>query len=135
MKLFVREVLSDEAHAVFDRYVREDGAELIVPDLFFIECANVFWKWIRRYGYSPKAASAHMRDVTNLGLTAIPTRDVAGDALTIASRYRITAYDGCYLAVAALLRVPFVTADEALVRQMVKGPYDVRWLGDGVMPG
>lgn len=130
VKIFVPEVLSAKAETVFTRFARENGAELVVPDLFFIECANVFWKWIQRSAYSANAACEHLRDLTGLGLTAIPTQLLADDALDIAIKYRVTAYDACYLAAAAQLRLPLITADKKLVDQVARGSYDVQWLGD-----
>ena len=41
VKIFVPEALSAQAQTVFMRFASENDAELIVPDLFFIECANV----------------------------------------------------------------------------------------------
>ena len=130
VKIFVPESLSAEAQTVFARFTRENGAELIVPDLFFIECANVFWKWVRRSAYPAKAAQKHLRDLTSLGLTAIPAQVLANDALEIALKHRVTAYDACYIAAAVQLGLPLITADEKLAWQMTKGSFDVQWLGD-----
>ena len=130
VKIFVPEALSAEAQAVFARFASENGAELIVPDLFFVECANVFWKWAQRSAYPAKAAQEHLRDLTGLGLTAVPTQVLAEDALDIALKYRVTAYDACYIAAASQLRIPLITADEKMARQVEKGPHDVQWLGD-----
>ncbi len=130
VKLFVPETLSAEAQAVFTRFAQENGAELIVPDLFFVECANVFWKWVQRSAYPAKAAQEHLRDLTGLGLTAIPAQVLADDALEIVLKQRVTACDACCIAAASQLQLPLITADEKLARRMEKGPHDVRWLGD-----
>ena len=130
VKIFVPEVLSAQAQEIFGRFASENGAELIVPDFFFIECANVFWKWVQRSAYPPKNAREHLRDLTGLGLTTIPAQLVADDALEIAVEHRITAYDACYIAAAAQLKLPLITADEKLARQVAKGSYEVQWLGD-----
>lgn len=47
-------------------------------------------------------------------------------SLVLAQRHSISAYDACYAALAALLGVPLVTADEKLARTL---PGSV-WLGD-----
>lgn len=130
VKIFVPEALSVEAQGLFARFAAESGAELFVPDLFFVECANVFWKWVQRSAYPVKAAAEHLHDLTGLGLTAIPTQVLVDDALDIALKYRVTAYDACYMAAAMQLRLPLITADEKLVRQVEEGPHNVQWLGD-----
>lgn len=129
VKLFVPEPLSSQAQNLFVRFAQEDDAELVVPDLFFIECANVFWKWVQRSAYSATVATEHLRDLAVLGMTAIPTQVLAYNALEIALKHRITAYDACYVAAAAQLRFPLLTADKKLVSQ-VSQDFDVRWLGD-----
>ncbi|HYA39002.1 MAG TPA: type II toxin-antitoxin system VapC family toxin [Candidatus Methylomirabilis sp.] len=130
VKLFVPEALSVQAQTVFARFAAENGAELIVPDLFFIECANVFWKWVQRSAYSGKNAQEHLHDLATLGLTAIPTQILAHDALGIALTHKITAYDACYLAAASQLKLPLITADAKLATKVTKGSCEVMWLGD-----
>ena len=130
VKIFVPESLSAEAQEIFVRFATENGAELIVPDFFFIECANVFWKWVQRSDYPPQDAQEHLRDLTGLGLSAIPVQVLADEALNIALQHKVTAYDACYVAAAAKLRLPLITADERLVKQIEKGKYDVQWLGE-----
>ena len=51
------------------------------------------------------------------------------DALPIALTHAISAYDACYVALAQRLSVPFVTADQALVRKLAGTSYAVQWLG------
>lgn len=130
VKMFVPESLSVEAQEIFTRFATEENAELIVPDLFFIECANVFWKWVQRSKYSAKDAQEHLHDLSNLGLTVLSTQILANDALEIALDHKATAYDACYIVAATKLQVPLITADERLVKQVKKGKYDIRWLGE-----
>jgi predicted nucleic acid-binding protein len=56
------------------------------------------------------------------------------DALTIAIAYEITAYDASYMALAHHMSVPFVTADEALVRKLDGTGYDILSLGSFASP-
>lgn len=129
VKIFVPETLSDQAQKIFARFASEDGAELVVPDFFFVECANVFWKWAQRSAYPGKDVHSHLQDLTSLGLSAIPAQILAEDALGIALEQRITTYDACYVAASKLTRFPLITADEKLVMKL-KGSHDVQWLGD-----
>ena len=130
VKLCVPEALSEEAHAVFAQLSRSPEAELIVPDLFYIECANIFWKWVRRFRYPKESAQENLADLQRLDLLAIPTQAVAARALEIALETGVTAYDSCYVATAIEEGVPLITADRKLVESLRGTTYDVRWLGD-----
>lgn len=130
VKIFVPETLSTQAQELFARFASENDAELIVPDFFLVECANVFWKWVQRSGYANKDAQAHLHDLISLGLTVFPTELIAEEALEIALKQRITAYDACYVAASKQTGFPLITADEKLVMKLTKGSYDVQWLGD-----
>lgn len=130
VKIFVPEVLAIQAQSLFARFIAEDDAELIVPDFFFIECANVFWKWVQRSAYPARDAQEHLNDLAVFGLTVIPGQVLAHEALKIALQYKISCYDACYVAAASQLKLPLITADEKLVRQVAKGPCEILWLGD-----
>jgi predicted nucleic acid-binding protein len=41
IKLFLKEPLSERADILFSRLVDDPPARFYVPDLFFVECANV----------------------------------------------------------------------------------------------
>ena len=129
IKLFVVEPLSDQADDLFDRLAHDPPARFYVPDLLFIECANILWKHVRRYGYSAERAREDVADLRALALHSISAADLISDALPLALAYEISAYDACYVALADRLSVPFITADEALVRRLEGTLYDVRWLG------
>ena len=130
VKLFVPEPLHEQARAVFASLAPPTSAELFVPDLFYVECANVVWKWVQRNGYPERDARGHLRDLGRLDLRVVPARTLAESALDLALRLKITAYDACYVAAAASLDAPLVTADERLVEKCRRGPAEMRWLGD-----
>lgn len=129
IKLFVIEPLSDRADALFAHLTAEPPPRFYVPDLFFIECTNVLWKYVRRFGYPLESARQDVADLTGLPLYAISTGELAYEALEIAATHEITAYDAAYVALARRLSLPLVTADEALVRRLAGTSPDVRWLG------
>ncbi|MBS0569784.1 MAG: type II toxin-antitoxin system VapC family toxin [Proteobacteria bacterium] len=131
VKLFVPENLSAEAHSLFATFASNPQAELFVPGLFFIECANVFWKW-RRHGYPASAAAGHLDDLRRLDLTVIPTQALAAPALHIAFEHDVTTYDACYVAAAAQLGAPFLTADRKLVAALASTQFDIRWLAQAI---
>jgi predicted nucleic acid-binding protein len=104
-------------------------ARFYVPDLFFIECANILWKYTRRYGYPPEAAQQDVVDLARLPLQSASTADLAEEALVLAVAHEITACDAAYVALARRLSLPLVTADEPLVHRLAGTGLDVRWLG------
>ena len=134
IKLLVNEPLSDKVDALFAHLTADPTALLAVPDLFYIECANILWKHVRRFGYAVAAAQKDLADLGKLSLHSISTSSLVADALTIASAHGITAYDACYIALARQLGVLCVTADEKLASLALSTSYPVRWLGDFDIP-
>lgn len=134
IKLFVDEPLSTEAHALFAYLTANPSADLFVPDLFYIECTNIIWKYVRRLGLAVKDAEAYLTQLTSFMLQSTPTALLAEDALALAIAHNISAYDACYVALAQQLQAPLVTADEKLVRMLAGSGYDVQWLGALSLP-
>jgi predicted nucleic acid-binding protein len=134
IKLFVAESLSDEAHALFSHLADDPPARLHVPDLFYIECADILSKVVRRLGLAEEDARLYVEQLGGLALRSRPTAELAAEALDIALAYDITAYDAAYVALSASLGVPLFTADERLARALAATPFDVRWMGAIAMP-
>ena len=130
IKLFLVEPLSDAAHALLAHLADDPPARLYVPELFFVECANILWKYVRRFGYPAADALQDISDLVWLPLQRVSMAALAGAALTTAVQYGITAYDSAYVALAQRLDLPLITADEALVRRFAGVDLDVRLLGD-----
>jgi predicted nucleic acid-binding protein len=130
IKLFLVEPLADRADALFSALTDTPPARLYVPDLFYIECTNILWKYVRRFEYSPEAAQQDLADLVRLPLHSASTAALVEAALALALEHGTTAYDAAYVALAQKLSVPLVTADEALVRRLEDTGLDVRWLGD-----
>jgi predicted nucleic acid-binding protein len=135
IKLFIDERWSDKADALFAHLAADPPAFLAVPDLFFIECADILWKHVRQFGYSAAAAQKDLVGLGKLLLYPASAASLMHEALKIAVAHGISAYDACYVALARYLNVPCVTADEKLVRVLTPAAYDVRWLGDFDIPG
>lgn len=130
IKLFLDEPLSERADALFDHLSDDLPARLHVPDLFFIECANILWKYVRYHSYLREDALLDVIDLGDLGLRVVPTQELIEAALPIALDFGITAYDASYVALSQKLDLPLVTADEPLARRLAGGKCDVRWLGN-----
>jgi len=130
IKLFLVEPLSDRADALFAHLADDPPARLYVPELFFVECANILWKYVRRFGYPAAAAQQSIADLTTLKLRRVALSNLVGPALTLALETGCTAYDATYVTLAQRLALPLVTADEVLVRRFAGAGVVVRFLGD-----
>jgi predicted nucleic acid-binding protein len=128
IKLFLVEPLADRTDALFAHLTDDPPARFYVPDLFFVECANILWKYVQRFGYTAEVATQDVRDLVSLPLQTVSMAVLAEDALAVAIRYGSTAYDSAYVALAQRLSLPLVTADEALVRRFEGTGLDVRSL-------
>ena len=130
IKLFLIEPLAERADALFDHLNDAPPARFYVPDLFFIECTNILWKYVRRFDYPAEVAQQDVADLARLPLQIVSTAALAEEALALAVEHGSTAYDSAYVALARRLSLPVVTADEALVRRFAAPDLDVRFLGD-----
>ena len=129
IKLFLDEPLSEEAHRLFAGLAADPPQGIYVPDLFYIECADILSKVVRRLGLASEDARLYVEQLGQLALRSRPTAELAADALDIALAYDISAYDAAYVALSARLGLPLITTDEQLVRALAGAPFDVRWLG------
>jgi predicted nucleic acid-binding protein len=129
IKLFLVEDLSERADALFDHLTDAPPARFYVPDLFFVECTNILWKYVRRFDYPAAVAAQDVSDLVRLPLQVVSTAVLAGAALAMAVEHGSTAYDAAYVALARHLSLPLVTADEALVRRFAESELDIRFLG------
>lgn len=118
IKLFLPENGSEKVQALFEQNLAGTQDSLLVPDLFFVECANVLWKKVRRGEYTQEEAAQDLSDLAALGLASVPTAELVGRTLEIACIHDVTTYDACYLALSEMLQVPLVTADARLAASM-----------------
>lgn len=118
IKLFLAEELSEVADRLFSRLTADPPAHFYVPDLFYVECANILWKYARRFDYPADNARQDIRDLQALALNTVSTADLLPPTLELALVYDITAYDASYAALAQQLDLPLITADEALQRKL-----------------
>ena len=134
IKLFIKQEGSEQAEALFDRLGTEPGTELYVPDLFYAECANVLWQYVRRASYPAPEAKASLVRLQALALQRVTIPDLVSEALGIAIAQSISAYDACYVELAERLRLPMVTADQKLIRSLAATSYPIHFLNTFSLP-
>jgi predicted nucleic acid-binding protein len=126
IKLFIEEEFSDKVQRLFARLTEDPQAEIHVPDLFYIECANILLKYTRRFNRPLEDSLADIKDLGKLALKTTSTLDLIEDALQLASEKKLTAYDACYAVLAQRLGLPLVTADAPLAKAV---DWAI-WIGD-----
>lgn len=114
IKLFVEEEFSDKVQQLFAKLADDPQAEIHVPDLFYVECANILLKYTRRFDRPLEDSLADLKDLNELALTITSTTELIEDALKLADEKKLTAYDACYAVLAQKLDLPLVTADAPL---------------------
>ena len=126
-----QEPLSAEAMEVYRAY-QGDLIEFTVPDLFWPEVGSVFWKAVRQRRISLTAAEIAIRSLRELNIPTLPSGALLEDAFTNAARSGQTVYDCIYVALAAAVQAPLITADERLANAL-GSRYPVRWLGSAAI--
>jgi predicted nucleic acid-binding protein len=127
VKLYLREELSDVTEALFEAPGMQS---FFVPDIFYSECANIFWKNVRRLNIQSAHAQSSLHSLMDLIVFPVSSTELLHDTLDLALEYGITAYDASYVALSEKLRIPFVTADRKLIGNLKGTGTNVHWLGD-----
>jgi len=122
----VEEEFSDKVQRLFSKQAEDTQAEFHVPDLFYIECANILLKYTRRFDRPLEDSLADLKDLNELALTVTSTTELIEDALKLANEKKLTAYDACYAVLAQKLDLPLITADAPLAKAI---DWAV-WIGD-----
>ncbi len=125
--LRVREPLAEQAVGLLRRHVKAE-VDFVVPDLFFAEFANIFWKAQRLGRCDAELASAAVHEVVNKGFPTYASAALVEPALQIARAFERTEYDSLYVALAVQTNSDFLTADEKLA-SAAAGQLPVVWLG------
>lgn len=130
IKLFLIEEGTAQANQLFQLLSREISPRFFVPDLFYIECANILWKYVSRFAYPLQKAQQDLKDLLDLAIYNISTVDLVVDALGLASTANITAYDACYAVLAENLDAVLVTADAEMIRKLAQSNTKTKYLMD-----
>jgi predicted nucleic acid-binding protein len=121
------ETLGTEALALL-RQSGKNEIQIIVPDLFWVELASVFWKAIRRGNFPEDSADAALESLKRCDFPTVPSLELLDDAFQIATAHGRTAYDCLYVALAIQTGAQLITADDWLANAL-PARFPIKWLG------
>ena len=107
---------------------------IFIPDLFYIECGNIIWKYVRARLYAVADVPADLATLKNFPLRVVSTADLMADAVAIALNYGISAYDGSYVALSQQVGATLLTLDGKLVKAIAASSYNVCSFNDFEVP-
>ena len=123
----VREPLTEQALQLLRRYA-DGNLRFLVPDLFWAETANIFWKAVRQARWPRSAGETAIRTLTERQIPTVSSLSLRDDAFAIASSFDRSVYDSLYVALAVSVKTNLVTADEKLANALA-AHLPVKWLG------
>ena len=112
LKWFLNEEDSDKALILKEKYMQKEIL-LIIPDLLFIEVANVL-KYKKQNLEKINMANEYLWDL-QLNIKGI-NKDFLYKAIEISLKYNLTVYDSIYIALAQSYDCELITADEELAK-------------------
>lgn len=118
IKWFIAEPGSIQAIRLYER-----SEVLIAPDLILYEVGNIAWKRVTRGELTPGQADQIIERLPKMLDGVLGASAVISMAVDIAVETGASVYDASYAALAAILGVPFVTADERLKRKLARLPW------------
>ena len=121
------EPLAAEALRLLHGYA-EGRIRFAVPDLFWAECASIFWKATRQGRCSRQTAEQAIVTLKNRNLPTTSSSTLIEDAFSVAATFDRSVYDCLYVALALRLRALLITADERLANSLA-AHLPVKWLG------
>ena len=117
VKWFIPEIYSEAAR-------RWLGAshDYVAPDLLFSEAGNTVWKKVGRRELEETEGRQLVKDLAQVAVETVATRNLLEDALAVALTAGITVYDAMYLALAVRLETEVITGDDRFADKMAEHP-------------
>ncbi len=133
IKQFIPDPLTSKVNQLF-AHLEYPQTEIFVPDLFYIECANILWKYVRAGLYAAADVPADLATLKAFPLRIVSTANLMEDAVSIALTYQISAYDASYVALSQQVGATLLTLDQRLVRALAASSYNICLFNDFEVP-
>jgi predicted nucleic acid-binding protein len=133
IKRFIADPLTPKVNQLL-AHLNISETQIYIPDLFYIELTNIFWKYVRARMYTAAEVQADLATLKSLSLRVVSTAELMEEAINIAIAYGISAYDASYVALCHRVSSPLLTLDQRLANTLATAPYDVRLFTDFSVP-
>lgn len=117
-----------EAIALRDDFLVHGRISLLAPSLLVYEITNGMLTAVRHRRLSQSQAQEGLTNLLAAGIRLIPGEP--SQILSVASQWRVSAYDGAYLALAERLDCQVWTGDRAFYNACRRKSSRARWIGD-----
>lgn len=124
IKQFIPDPLSFKVQELF-AHIAYPQTEIFVPNLFYIECANTLWKYVRTGRYDASLVQGNLASLKALPLRVVSNADLMEEAVSIGLADGISAYDASYVALSEQVGATLLTLDQRLVNALANTAYDV----------
>lgn len=111
-----------EIHFEAARRLLGKGYGLQVPDFFFAEVSNVFWKRVKRGEGSAEDARIALEALSTQPFKVSASQGLMARALDMALQTQRTVYDCVYLTLAVERQCQMATADQKLFNALQQDP-------------
>lgn len=125
IKQFIADPLTPKVNQLL-AHSNISNTEIYIPDLFYIEVTNIFWKYVRAGMYTAVEVQADLATLKSLSIRVVSTAELMEEAVNIAIAYGISAYDASYVALSHRVSAPLLTLDQRLVNTLANAPYNVQ---------
>ena len=114
------------AAALLKRYAAGE-LRFVVPDLYWAELGNIFWKAMLLGRWQRSKAEEAIRLARGRSFPTVSSQLLLEDAFRISTSFDRSVYDGIYVALAVASNATLVTADERLANALA-AHLPVKWL-------
>jgi predicted nucleic acid-binding protein len=115
--VFAYALLNVPEYRVHAARALEQTVDVLIPDSFRAEFANVVWQWIRARGVSIDAGLGAIRKAEALVTRVVPVNLLWEEALSLAVQKDHPVYDTVFVALAAFENTRVVTFDRRLLER------------------
>jgi predicted nucleic acid-binding protein len=133
LKHFIPDPLSTQVDLLL-AHLANPQTSIYIPDLFYIENANVLWKYFRAGQLNTEQIQTHLRTLKTLPFKVTSTADLLEKAVNISIDFEVSAYDACYVALANQVSAPLLTLDQKLIKALSNSAHNVCDFSNFIVP-